>query len=168
MEKLSLKSNCHKCLVKTIIISFADLCRYEAGADVANVWIKEIYDDENTEGVILVDAHNTFSNMNRKIALHKLPILCPIISNYLQNSYDLEPRLFLIDEFELSSFEDTTQDDPMAIRVLSFGQIKKIKAFAKFRIFSTIFNCLFLILHCLCDLQWIKWLEIACFFDCLH
>ena len=99
---------------------------YEAGAEAAIHSMKAIYDDKNTEGVILVDAHNAFNSMNRKVALHNVQILCPIISNYLQNTYGSEARLFLNGKFELTSFEGTTQGDPLAMPWFSINSLVMI------------------------------------------
>ena len=72
-----------------------DSTGYEARAEATIHSMKAIYDDENTDGVILVDAQNSFNRISRKATLHNMQILCPIISNYLQNKCESEARLFL-------------------------------------------------------------------------
>ena len=49
-------------------------------AEAAIHSMKEIFDDEQTDAVILVDASNTFNSLNRNAALHNMQILCPQFS----------------------------------------------------------------------------------------
>ena len=75
----------------------------------------EIVDDENTHGIIQVDANNAFNTINRKVLLHNIWYLCPEIATYVYNCYQQPARLFVTEGFEISSAEGTTQGDPIAM-----------------------------------------------------
>ena len=49
--------------------------------------MREIFNDEQTEAVILVDASNAFNSLNRQVALHNIRIICPAFSPILINTY---------------------------------------------------------------------------------
>jgi len=87
----------------------------DAGAEVAIHAMKNLFEKEDTEAVILVDADNAFNKINRQAALHNINILCPSFSTILRNTYGLPIRLFITGEGELLSTEGTTQGDPLAM-----------------------------------------------------
>ena len=66
---------------------------------------------EECEAVLLINAENAFHSINRKAALHNISITCPIISNYITNSYTFNSRLFIIGGKEIRSKEGTKQGD---------------------------------------------------------
>ena len=48
-----------------------------AGAEAAIHGMKEIFEDDSTEAVLLIDASNAFNRMNRSAALHNIRYQCP-------------------------------------------------------------------------------------------
>ena len=88
---------------------------FEAGAEAAIYAMKELYEEENSEAVIMIDASNAFISMNRAVALNNIQVLCPTIATYLINTYRQPSRLFVIGGGELKSSEGTTQGDPLAM-----------------------------------------------------
>ena len=56
-----------------------------AGAESAVHAMREIFEDEHTDAVLLIDASNAFNCMNRYTALHNVQIICPIAAVYLTN-----------------------------------------------------------------------------------
>ena len=74
-----------------------------------------MFEMEETDGVLLIDASNAFNNMNRAAALHNIRVQCPSLSKYIINSYRKESRLFITGGAEISSQEGTTQGDPLAM-----------------------------------------------------
>ena len=64
-----------------------------AGAEAAIHSMREIFEKEETDGVLLIDASNAFNNMNRAAALHNIQIQCPSLSKYIINQYRKESRL---------------------------------------------------------------------------
>ena len=49
--------------------------------------LNEIYDEEATEAILLVDASNAFNRLNRKAALSNAMNICPAIETILVNKY---------------------------------------------------------------------------------
>ena len=75
--------------------------------------MRKIWEDESTEGILLVDASNAFNALNRKAALHNVQYTCPELSRYVQNIYGHEAELFITGSEEiLKSKEGTTQGGP--------------------------------------------------------
>ena len=57
-----------------------------------------IYEDDNTEALLLVDAENAFNVLNRKAALHMISILCPVMLIILRNTYGGTSDLYVSGE----------------------------------------------------------------------
>ena len=83
--------------------------------------MRDIFENEDTEAALLTDAENAFSSINRKVMLHNLNFICPIITTYVTNCYITPARLFIIDGGEILSKEGTTQSDPAAMGAHALG-----------------------------------------------
>ncbi|XP_073254858.1 uncharacterized protein [Porites lutea] len=70
-----------------------------------------IFEADNTDAVLLIDASNEFSSLNRASALHNVRILRPTIATYTINTYREPARLFITGGKELRSEEGLTQSD---------------------------------------------------------
>ena len=46
----------------------------------------------DTDAVLLIDAGNAFNSINRKVMLHNLKFICPIIDTYIINCYATPSR----------------------------------------------------------------------------
>ena len=68
-----------------------------------------MYDDTETEGVLLVDAENAFNSLNRQAALNNIRYVCPEFSTYLINTYRNPSKLYISGGENLTSNEGTTQ-----------------------------------------------------------
>ena len=77
--------------------------------------MRDIFQHENTDAVILVDAANAFNRLNRKVALHNVQYLCPPFATVLINTYRIPSRLFIGSSGEIESQEGTTQGDTLAM-----------------------------------------------------
>ena len=88
---------------------------HQAGAESAIHAMCSIFQDENTEGVLLIDASNAFNSLNRQVALHNIQVLCPRASSILINTYRFPSRLFITGGKELLSQEGTAQGDPLSM-----------------------------------------------------
>ena len=87
-----------------------------SGVEAAVHAIRSMYEDPNTEGVLLVDASNAFNSMNRNAALKNLEVTCPQLSTFMTNTYRTPSKLLVRDSDEtLSSKEGTTQGDVAAM-----------------------------------------------------
>ena len=92
-----------------------------SGVESAIHSMHDVYDLEETEAVLLIDAENAFNLINRKVMLHNISILCPIIATFVNNCYAVPARLFVIGGKEILSNEGTTQGDPTAMAAYAIG-----------------------------------------------
>ena len=83
--------------------------------------MKLIFEQDSTDGVILIDASNAFNSLNRKAALHNIQIICPEFSTVLINTYQLTVLMFIQVGEEILSVEDTTQGDILAMSFYALG-----------------------------------------------
>ena len=85
-----------------------------SGCEAAVHAMHHVFEDAETEGVILVDATNAFNCLNRQTARLNIKHLCPALSKVLINTYREHIYLF-IDGESITSQEGTTQGDPLAM-----------------------------------------------------
>ena len=74
-----------------------------------------IFEADDTNAILLIDASNAFDVLNRAAALHNIPVLCPVVAVYAINTYREPARLFATSGKEILSAEVTTQGDPLAM-----------------------------------------------------
>ena len=113
-------------LRKDVIASVGSLqvcAGHDAGCEAAALAMHSIFDEENTEAVLLIDAGNAFNAVNRKVFLHNVCIVCPEIATYVYNCYATSAHLFIFGGSELKSEEGTTQGDPIAMAVYALATI---------------------------------------------
>ena len=95
----------------------------KGGAEAAIHVMRDIFNEESTDGVILVDVSNTFNSLNRQVALHNIQYICPPFATVPINTYRMSSRLFVTGGREISSQEGTTQGDNLAM--VFYGQATK-------------------------------------------
>ena len=93
----------------------------KAGCEAAAHAMRQIYEAEETDAVLFIDASNAFNSINRNALLHNIRYLCPPIATYLSNCYSTPARLFVTGGKELLSAEGTTQGCPMAMPSYGIG-----------------------------------------------
>ena len=81
----------------------------------------DVFNDDKTEGILLIDAENAFNSINRKVMLHNLNFICPVIATYISNCYMCPAGLFIIGRGESPSKEGTTQGDPTSMGAYALG-----------------------------------------------
>ena len=81
----------------------------------------DIYNDEHSEAVLVVDAENAFNSINRNVMIHNVSVVCPAISTYVSNCYQSAARLFVIGRKEILTKEGTTQSDPTSMGTHALG-----------------------------------------------
>ena len=86
-----------------------------SGCEAAVHAVRNIFEEEECDGVILVDASNVFNSINRKAMLHNIGILCPAMKIFAENCYSTSARLFITGGAEIRSNEGTTQGDPISM-----------------------------------------------------
>ena len=96
---------------------------HEAGCKALIHAMNNIFQDKQTEAVLLVDAANAFNAVNRKAFLHNINIICPLIATLVHNCYSKPSQLLVIGSVEIASSEDTTQGDPAATAVYANATI---------------------------------------------
>ena len=77
----------------------------KGGAEAAIHVMRDIFNEESTDGVILVDASNAFNTLNRQVALHNIQYICPPFATVLINTYRMSSRLFVTGGREIASQE---------------------------------------------------------------
>ena len=88
----------------------------EAGIEGAIHAMRETFDLETSEGMLLVDATNAFNNLNRDAALNNVRQVCPPFSQFLNNCYQSKSKLFISGSKQfIWSEEGATQGDPIAM-----------------------------------------------------
>ena len=79
-----------------------------------------LFQSQETEAIILVDASNAFNSLNRQEALQNIQHLCPPLVKFLTNTYREDIQL-VIDGKILISQEGTTQGDPLAMAMYAIA-----------------------------------------------
>ena len=93
----------------------------KAGCEAAAHAMREIFEEDETDAVLFIDASNAFNSMNRSALLHNIQYLCPQMAIYVRNCYMTPARLFIAGGKELLSAEGTTQGDPLAMPAYGIG-----------------------------------------------
>jgi hypothetical protein len=88
---------------------------YITGIEAAIHAMSHVFDEEGTDGIILIHATNAFNQMNTAVAMHNLQLTCNKMSMYIINTYRSTSRIFTCGGGEILSPEGTTQCDPLAI-----------------------------------------------------
>ena len=70
-------------------------CGQDAGCEAAIHAMRTVFEADDTDAILLVDAANAFNNLNRSVALYNIQYLCPAISNVLINCYRTSCSLFV-------------------------------------------------------------------------
>lgn len=88
-----LRRICGKCVMNVVKKDVVDasgslqLCAgQKSGSEAAIHAMHTIFESDDTDAVLLIDASNAFNALNRAAALHNIRILCPIIAIYAINT----------------------------------------------------------------------------------
>ena len=98
----------------------------------------KVFEDMAMDAVILVDAANTFNNLNRQVALNNIQFICPSIVIILINCYRSDINLFVRGEVILLQ-EGRPQGDPLAMAFFALASVPLIKATATENVTQTWF-----------------------------
>ena len=98
----------------------------ESGVEAAIHAMSTIFEEDQCEAVLLVDAENAFNRLNREVALHNIQRTCPPLFRYLHNSYKQPAKLHLGDGTFIFSEEGVTQGDNVAMAMYSVSSRKLI------------------------------------------
>ena len=65
-----------------------------AGVEAAVHAMRDFYEDDKSEGVLLVDADNAFNRINREAVLWNTQFVCPMLKFFLTNTYRMSRNIF--------------------------------------------------------------------------
>ena len=99
---------------------------HPAGCEAAIHALRNIFQDMDTDAVLLIDADNAFNRLNRTVALHNVQYTCPPLATIAANFYRSPSRLFVTGGMELSSAEGTTQGCPLSMALYALSVIPLI------------------------------------------
>ena len=103
--------------------SFQTCAGHDSGCEATVHAMQRIYDDVNSEAVLLLDAANAFHLVSRNVFLNNIKVICPSIATFVVNCYANPCRLFVLGGVELKSMEGTTQGDPSAMSIYALAII---------------------------------------------
>ena len=88
--------------------------------------VQDVFQHDETEAALLLDATNAFNTLNRVTALHTIRFICPSLSTILGNIYKAPTQLF-IDGKSLLSQEGITQGDPLTMQIYTLATVPLIR-----------------------------------------
>ena len=87
--------------------------------------MRNFFDDDDNDGILLIDADNAFNRVNRATVLWNVQFTCPAMKHILINVYRSATRIFMKgdkqERFELLSSEGTTQGCPLAMAMYALA-----------------------------------------------
>ena len=86
--------------------------------------MRNFIDDDQSDGILLIDADNAFNRVNRATALWNVRFTCPVMKYILINFYRSPSRIFMNGEggsCELLSQQPTTQGCPLAMAMYAIA-----------------------------------------------
>ena len=81
---------------------------HSAGSEAAIHAMSQVFVEEGTDGILLIDASNAFNQMNRSIVLHNIQVTFKEKLLYIINTYRSPSRLFICDGGETVSYTHLT------------------------------------------------------------
>ena len=94
---------------------------HKSGSEAAIHAMRNIFEADEMDAVLLIDASNAFNALNRAAGLHNIRVLCPTLATYVINTYGQPVRLFITGGEELISAEGTTQGDPLSMSLYAIN-----------------------------------------------
>ena len=108
-------------------IGTVQLCAGQKGGCEAAVHVlRNSFNSDSSEAILLVDAKNAFNSLNRQTALLNILHLCSSIARFLINSYRSEVNLY-IGGIVIKSSEGTTQGDPLGMVMYPLASLPLIQ-----------------------------------------
>ena len=101
--------------IKEVVGPLQVCADHSAGSEATIHAMSQVFVEEGTDGILLIDASNAFNQMNRSVALHNIQITCKEMSLYIINTYRSPSRLFICSGGDILSQEGMTQGDLLAM-----------------------------------------------------
>jgi len=102
-----------------------------SACEVAVESLTSLFRDPGTEAVLLVDASNAFNAINRALALHNIPRVCPAAGQIFINTYQNDINLYIDGGTVIKSREGTCQGDPLAMAFYALATMPLIRSLAE-------------------------------------
>ena len=103
------------------------LCAGQEAACEAGIHaMRNLFEDEGAEAIVMVDASNAFNSLNRVAALRNICIFCPVLAPMLTSMY-WSHSMFFIDGDHILSQEGTMQGNPLAMAMYGIGTLPLIR-----------------------------------------
>ena len=93
----------------------------QSGIEAAIHSMRCMFEDDWTDALILVEARNAFSSLNRQAALHDIQVTCPQIETILVNTYWRPGHLIILGGSGICYLEGTTQSNNLAMAFYALG-----------------------------------------------
>ena len=103
---------------------------HKCGTEYAIHSLRKEFEKPETDAKLLIDAEKAFNSLNRELALKNVETLCPALHHALANTYKHPSNLY-VKNTVLTSTEDTTQGDPLAMAMYGIGIIPLIELLQK-------------------------------------
>ena len=96
-----------------------------AGVKSAIHAMRGFLDDDESDGILLIDADNAFNRVNRSVALLNIQKICPAMKHILINFYRTPTRIIMKGDgfHQLWSREGTTQGCPLAMAMYALALV---------------------------------------------
>ena len=101
----------------------------DCGIEAAIHAMRQVFDQDDVEGILFADASNAFNRMNRAVCLQNVQHVCPEFAMVAINTYRSPSRLF-VDGESIMSCEGTTQGDPLAMPLYALAMVPLIRRIA--------------------------------------
>ena len=88
--------------------------------------MQEIFLNPTFEGMLFIDAKNTFNSLNRQAALRNFSLTCPTLATIAINTYREDIQYFIAGETILSR-EETTQGNPLSMAIYAVALMPLIE-----------------------------------------
>lgn len=103
------------------------MCGHKSESEAAIHAMRVMYERDDSDAVLLVNAENAFNSLNQKTLLHNVGFICPIIATFVQNWFTVPTGLFVIDGTEILSKEGITQGNPLGMVIYAIGTTTLLK-----------------------------------------
>ena len=97
-----------------------------AGMEDAVHAVRSVFNHNDSDAILLVDATNAFNSLNRSVALHNIQQLCPPLARIFIYTYRCPASSFVSGDTILSE-EGTSQGDPLAMPMYAIAMIPLIR-----------------------------------------
>ena len=99
----------------------------EAAVEALFRHMQEVFAGDDCDAILLVDAEQGFQRLNRKVTLHNIKYICPILFTMVVNVYRGAARAVVALDFELESREGVTMGCPLAMTIYGLALVPLIE-----------------------------------------